>query len=130
MNYAKLKDEIVNDPLGRSHAGKDDATVAADLNSPGRDQDLEAISGEQILAALDEADIASVKGSADFWGLVGMQSIPLRSRAVRSLLADIFPAGSTTRANLVALQTENVSRARELGLGTVWGWHVAKARRA
>lgn len=47
---------------------------------------------------------------------------------IRTGLLAIFAAGSTTRTNLNALQTRIVSRAEELGLGTVTPGDVELAR--
>jgi len=48
---------------------------------------------------------------------------------VKQELGAIFPAGSQTRTNLIALLKRDGSRADELGLGHVTPSHVADARR-
>jgi hypothetical protein len=56
------------------------------------------------------------------------QTMPLTA-ALKAELGSVFPAGSATRANLLALLKRPGSRAEELGLGFVSPSNVADARR-
>lgn len=133
MNIDILKSELTTDPLTRGYAGMSDEAAAADLNTVYRTRQRDAVSGSEILNATDNAEFRRL-GVTDVqrnqWlALCGTDSINVSSGVAKALEASIFGAGTTTRSNLVALKTENISRATELGLETVKAGHVEEARR-
>lgn len=137
MDIPALWDEINNDPLARGYAGMTDEQVAADLNTVYRTRNRSSISGDEAFGATDPAEFdgladGSANNSADtknHWiAFCGRDSIDPFQVANVQFVQQIFGPGSVTVANLSATRTEDVSRAEELGLGTVKTGHVQKAR--
>lgn len=132
MDYDKLKAEVESDPLARGYSGMTDAEVAAEINFVYRSQDREAVATWEIFEAIVPGEYAVL--SADEKSLLGrilaMGTINVKGANTRAALAAMFGAGTTTRGNLQALQTETISRAAELGLGVVKAGHVEEVRRA
>lgn len=131
MNYPDLKDEVINDPLGRGYAALDHAATAADLNVVYRSVEREVVEAWEIFEAVVPSEYAALSASDKrFLGQVlAMGNVNIRGSNTRSALGGMFGPGTATRSNLIILQTETVSRARELGLGFVRGSEVAEARR-
>ncbi len=125
-----LKNELTNDPLTRGYAGMDDAAAAADLNTEYRTRDRSRITGADLLDATVQAEYAALaaaeRGTWD--AMLQMQEINLADTNTRQMIGGVFGGGTTTRANLVALQDETISRAVELGLGYVAQGSVERAR--
>lgn len=126
-----LKEEIDNDPLGRGYAGMTDQEVADDMLAEYRSISVGSILGEEIVAALvpSEVNALTVVQQRNLWGVIGAGSVKPDDAEVKNFFADLFGAGTTTRANLLALATRLVSRAAELGVRVGPGL-VAEARRA
>ena len=61
--------------------------------------------------------------------ILSMGTVLVEGANTRSALAGMFGPATTTRANLTALQSVQVSRARELGLPEVKPGHVEEVRR-
>ena len=61
-------------------------------------------------------------------GMLAMGEINLRGANTRAMLKAAFVAGTKSRAALIALQTEPVSRENELGLWEIKPADVASAR--
>ena len=133
MDYATLKAEIETDPLIRGYSGMSDAEVAADLNTVYRDGPPRT--------TLDAAELFEAIVPAEMQAL----SDALRVRVDRILslgtgirvgpgsngraeLVAAFGVDSDTITAMAALLPTLVSRATELGLGTVKAGHVEKAR--
>lgn len=134
MDYAALKLEIDSDPLARGYSGLTDAQVANSLNAANRpDPDTPTdMNAPVIWNAVDptEYDALSVENKAlvDFIGNMS-NGIPIASGLIKNKLFAVFGAGTTSRANIIALATrDNISRAAELKLGTVLESHVTVAR--
>lgn len=126
---AILKTELTTDPLGR-YAGLDDAQAAERLNVPDRTTDRDTLHSGELIASIVSAEYTALTANQkDYVRLVAMaESLPITG-TLRSELGGIFPAGSQTRGNLVALLRAPGSRARELGLPPVTPSDVADARR-
>ena len=128
MNYYMLNQELINDPLGRAYSGMSDQEAADDLNIENRDQNVTSMSASQVLQSVDDAEYAAltdVKKQA-FWGLLGIATLDPWGKEA-SVMQDIFGA-STTLANLQAARVEIISRATEIGLGSIRESDVMKAR--
>lgn len=133
MDYVVLREELLTDPLGRGYSAMSYAEAAADLNTVYRTRDVERLDQADVYNAVVPAefmalsageqqevwDIVHVGGSAGLWVRAGDMA--------RSRFVAIFGAQSDTIQALAALLTEDISRAEELGLGTVRPDHVAKA---
>jgi len=134
MDYVILHDELTTDPLTRGYSTMTDAEAAADLNSTYRTHTLQRLDQADVyntivpseFIALTEAerqeiwDIIHVGGSAGLWVRSG--------DTARARFIAIFGAQSDTIQALLVLITQDITRAQELGLGTVKPGHVAKAR--
>lgn len=132
MDLAKLKTELTTDPLGRGYAGMADVEAADSLNRPDRTGlNRPTLGGGELAASTVKADYTGLSANdrAYFNMLVLAAALPA-TPTLRAELSALFPAGSATRANLVALLKRSGSRADELDLGgTVTPSHVADARR-
>ena len=113
------------------YAGKSDAEAADLLNSKkiivARDTATASEGFECIVPAEWAAATAQEKQRVSM--VLGMGSVALRGINTRAALAAAFGVSSATRANILALLTIKISRANELGLGTVDPVHVWQARR-
>lgn len=127
---AVLNIELMTDPLSRGYSGMSDLEAADDLNTVYRTIALDTVSGSAIFNATDDAEFGALTDAEqDQWmALCAVGSIDTTSGVAKALESDIFGPGTTTRDNLVALRTQDVSRAVELGLGVVTEGDVNKAR--
>ncbi len=125
-----LKTEITTDPLSRGYSSMTDLEVANDLNIVYRTQDVESVTGQDIFEAVVRSEYIAL--SADDKDLlhviISMGSLPVNGTNTKAALLAMFIAGTTTRTNLAALQTRDVSRAQELGLPFVYEGHIQEAR--
>ncbi len=129
-NYAALHDELINDPLGRGYLGMSDPEAADSLNTPDRDVPVDSVASEFVVAALVASEVGALIAPKQrtMWGIIGAGSVRTDDAEVKAVFADLFPAGTTTRANLLALATRRISRSQELGLGFVKAPDVNEAR--
>jgi hypothetical protein len=134
---AILHTEITTDPESLGYAGKTDPEVADLLNEVG-------LSGETILQGqIDAAEIqkqvvaseflALSNGEQNLWLAIispGAGLVDISDSNIQAQALTIWAAGTTTRANLVALATRSCSRAEKLFEANVSVGHldVAKAR--
>jgi len=115
-----LKIEIITDPLARSYSGMTNAAVTMSLNTKNRSRNKEFMLGWEV----GEEIVASEYGS-----LTDQQRLEVLSYTSASVVKPFgfaaivvkkaFGVGSTTIQNLIAARVETISRAEELGLGTV-----------
>ena len=131
MNIDILIAELADDPLGRGYAAMDDAAAAADLNIAYQSQERTVIPAHEIVDALVVAEWAAITDlqRTTIGLIVSAGSVNVQNANVRDAFLDAFVGGTTTRANLAAIQTEQVSRGVELGLGFVGMADVEDARR-
>ena len=127
-----LRDELINDPLGRGYSGLSDQAAADDLNdtTTGITRAVDFVGGGDILNATDDVEYDALTATKkDQWlSLCGVEQIDTSGGVAKSLEADFFGAGTTTRTSLSALRTLAISRAQELNLGRVREGTVAGAR--
>jgi len=129
IDYAALKSEIELDPAGLGYAtlGGNDVGIAALLNQPGAGSvERVFITAPELQGALDAAEYSAF--SAAFIGrwqailMATMDALPVNTGNLKQQLLAMFPNSAGTansRANLIALQTKNGSRAEVLfGDGT------------
>lgn len=107
-----------------------DEAVAADLNTVYRTVNKTSLSGDELFAATDSAEFAALTDHQEsLWvSFCGRSSVDPFGASNVAFVQYIFGGGSTTVANLNALRTESVSRAFELGLGSVRPGDVTQAR--
>lgn len=125
-----LRDELLNDPLARGYAGMSDEDAAADLNTVYRERNRTNMSASEIYQAIDRAEFlgASIDDTQrqEIYNLLFFDSIdPFGKEA--DVFVEIFGTGPTITA-LQAARKKSISRATELGLGTVKPGHVGEAR--
>ncbi len=130
MDYAKLKAELVAGHPDTGVYDADDAIAANQLNVVNRTRNVESVTGQQIFEAVDGTDFIALTDAQKslLYAIIGMGTILVNGTNTKAALLAMFGPGTVTRENLAALQTENVSRAAELGLGTVAPGHVENAR--
>lgn len=92
-----------------------------------------SITGDELLEAAVLAEVAALvdAGQRAFWALVGKDRLDVSAGSnTRALLSTLFGAGTTTRANLVALITTDIqsTRAAEEGLEPVGQPHLDRLR--
>lgn len=129
----RLKTELVSDPLGRGYAAMTAQQAADSLNVVDRSRPRANLSGSEVFQALDVAELNGLSdvrqdrvlavlgfdGGVNLWGKEG------------ALFQAYFGAQSTTGQALLALRSETVSRATEIGITErVLPGHVEEARRA
>lgn len=125
-----LADELASDPLSRGYSTMNDVEVSDSLNEPGREVDRSSLDTGLVMSAIVDTEFLALQEAAkEFLSLLVLaQNVPLTD-TLKSNLGRIFPAGSETRANLIALVKRSGSRAEEIGLGRVTPSHIADARR-
>lgn len=130
MDLAALKAELLGAHPVTGAYSADDETAAAQINAPNRQPDRDAVSSGQLVASIVRTEYdALTAAQKDYVRLVAIaQTLPL-TPTLRTELGQLFPAGSGTRTNLLALLKRPGSRAEELGLGFVTPSNVADARR-
>lgn len=134
MDYAALRAELTTDPLALGYAALTDTQAAATLSAldTGRTQPRTAVPVQEIFNQVEDAAWPSTAILQDKWrGVLSMPVVDASNTNTRAILGTIFPnsgATAATRTRLLALSTTPVSRATELGLGTVTAGDVALAR--
>lgn len=132
MNFCILRAELDGDPLERGYTTMSDAEAATSLNTVDRTRHADTLPSADIyeatvsseFQALTDAQQAYVR---DMWGLGDGVHIGAGSNA-RTVYQSVFGTESDTWTALIAAAQESVSRAEELGLGTVRESDVVKAR--
>ena len=127
-----LKTELTTDPLGRGYAGMTNTQVVTSLRTANRTVERRSVSGSQIYNAIVPSEFSALLATQqqlvrDVFGLGDTIDVRTGTNA-RAVMLAAFGAGTTTRANLIALVQETVSRAAEIGLGDVREGDVARAR--
>lgn len=140
IDHAALKSEIQNDPVVIGYAplvaAGNDAGIADLLNQVrvGTSITRSYVPIEDVLAAIvaSEFDALLATDKAKVDQFVRGPRIKTSSANMRTTMAGLFGAATTTRANLIALATRNGSRAEQLwGEGTsVTHSDVARALRS
>jgi len=148
-NSDKLAAELENDPLGWNYAAGTDKQVSDVLNAVTQsDHDAlgfgtvarsvirSNLSGSTIFNAIVPSEFAALTADQkqfvrDVFSLGDAVDVGPGTNA-RTVLLDAFGAGTTTRDNLVAAVTVNITRAEELNLlgrsPEIGPAHVTEAR--
>lgn len=128
---SRLKQELTDDPLERGYSGMTDAVAAVDLNAVNRQVNIATVSRQDVFEAIAIADFTELNAEQKslLYAIIGMGDVRVNGTNTKAALLSMFGPGTVTRANLAALQKENVSRAAELGLLKVREGEVASARR-
>ena len=136
MDYVALKTELTTDPLSLGLVRMSDQDAANKLNeipatpSAGREIERDVVPACEIFEATlpSEWTALSATEKQRYQTMLSMGELNLKKPNTRSALAAMFGAGTTTRTNVLALQTTVASRAMVLFGEPVQFWDVARAR--
>lgn len=134
INYATLRTELLTDPAGLGYAGKSDYACAGLLNTVRGSIAVarDTIPTWMVLDAVAQADLAALTANQlqTLHIVISAGEVSIASANIRAIMSALFPAGSVTRANLVAIVNRTGTRAEQLfGVGTaVTDGDVARAR--
>ena len=118
----ELRDEMDNDPKALGYSGQTNFQIANLLNAIGLSSetvDVAVVSSAALQAEVVGSEYLTLNvGQRDLWAalLMGTDSVAVRDPEIRGQVLLVWDAGTTTRANLAALQTRSASRAEAL-----WG---------
>jgi len=151
MDYAALSVELTTDPLTRGYSGMSDEAATADLNTEYRDVNYPILLDEVNYAIREngkwtsyreKADLQTVAGTYDnqsmrefmdmFGSFTSLPNVDMQGTYMDGLIDDMVTEGSMgsgVAASLKAFGEKTVSRAVELGLGTVRVGDVEFVRR-
>jgi hypothetical protein len=127
-----LRNELLNDPLGRGYSGMTLEQKITSLNTSNRPAPENThVSGADIFNAIVPSEFGSLTAAnkdlvRDVFGLGDSINVSTGTNA-RTVLLNAFAAGTTTRTNLATLVTQTQSRASELGLPGVTATDVFEA---
>ena len=134
MDFRILHDEIVNDPLVRGYGPMTNAQVATSLNTVNRTITHTYIDPNDVYESIvqTEWDALLAPAQTEINALLGMNGrngiLASPGSRGRARFVAIFGAGSVTVSNVAAKLNTSISRAIELGLGTVQANDVLIAR--
>ncbi len=113
-----LKTELSVDPLERGYSSMTDKQVVIDLNTEYLTQDRETIETWKIFEATTRGDYNSLSNTEKqlYQTILSMGFINIMGGNTRMSLTSMFGSGTTTRTNLIALQTQSINRAIDLGI--------------
>jgi hypothetical protein len=115
-DYLALKNEILLDPLGLGYSGKTDAQVAALMNGASRPTTTPRtiVAAHDVYEAIDPGEWSALSAALKqtITDLLNMGEIDASGTRTRATFGAAFGAGSTSRANLLALTTVSVARSR------------------
>ena len=117
MNYIALRKELdSNVPL---YGTLTDQQVADEINAADKVQNKVSMSRQEVLEQIDSAALSTLTGdnATKVFGILSDSVNPFGNAA--QVLIDAFGAGSTTITALAAARTETVTRAVQIGIGTV-----------
>jgi len=125
-----LKNELTDDPLGRGYAGMTDQQAATDLNTAYCEVTRERVETWEVIEATVASEWAALTANEKerYSTFIAAGVLNPSGANTKSAFAAMFGAGTQTRANLLALSVETISRADELEIGFVTAERVASAR--
>ncbi|HUT92498.1 MAG TPA: hypothetical protein VMY37_23595 [Thermoguttaceae bacterium] len=129
MNIAALKAELLAGHPGTGAYDDDAAVAAGQLNAVNRTRNRASMTGSEIINAVVPSEWNALTDAErqTVWNILHLGDVnPFGVEA--TLLTSTFGAGSATITALAAARKDDVSRADELGLGTVYPGHVENAR--
>lgn len=109
----------------------DHEIAATQINAKNLTRPKPTVTGSEILNATDDAEFSglTVARQSSWLALCAIEHINTSSGIAKALEAVFFAAGGvSTRANLIALRTESISRATELEFGNVSPGQIQLAR--
>lgn len=130
MDIAALKAELIAGHPDTGAYSTDDPTATVELNAINRTRPLTSLTGSQVLNTMVLADFDSLTASdqARAWNIVHLGAVDPYG-IENDMMEGIFGAASATMTAFHAARIEPVSRAVEIGIGSVKTGHVEEARR-
>lgn len=130
MDYTVLRNELINDPLGRGYAAMSDLQASDSLNIVNRTKTNTSVTGAEIFEAAVPAELDALTDvqKQKFYAICSLNEIKIASTNTKAALLAMFGAGTSTRVALIALASRPCSRAEELGLPTIQDGYVTSAR--
>ncbi len=130
MRYSTLRAELLTDPAALGYAGKTAAQVVTLMNTVNQAVERDIVPSWEVLEATVPSEYAALSAAEKtrYQLFVGAGSVNVKGTNTRTAFGTMFGAGTATRTNLVALQTQLQSRAAVLGLGAVTERDVTIAR--
>lgn len=124
ISYSALAAELSADPAALGYAGQSDPACAALLNAPraGVTVPVGVVPAYSVFEAMDPTEWAALSAQEKqrIQTILSMGQVNTAGANTRAAFQAAFAAGTTSRANLVALLTRPGSRAEALfGAGTV-----------
>ncbi len=129
-NLDDLKDELVNDPLGRGYSGMTDEQASNSLNVVNRTKNKTSMTGSEVANAVDIGEFNALSAGDEqlIWNVIHIGDIdPFGVEA--TIFTNVFGMGSATITSLAAARKIPVSRAQELNLGRIGPGLVTEARK-
>ena len=128
-NIPALKTELLAGHPDTGAYDANDETAANEINAVNRTVNKTTMTGREVAAeVVDSAyDALTDAQKSQFLALVASDDLdPFGMGA--NVIKDLFSGGSATVAALAVARVDSVSRAAELGLGTVKIGHIQEAR--
>ncbi len=124
-----LRDELLNDPLGRGYGNMSDQEAADELNAiwvdpDTRERNRTSMAGDEVFQSIESQAIWDALASdqrLEFLALCGRDIIDPFGSANVNLVKSIFGDASPTVNNLAAARVEDITRAQELGITAAAG---------
>ncbi len=120
--YSHLVPELAGDPEVMGYAGKTPAHILSLLIVLTRKRARSDVSAVDVLEALDDGEVAVLTPKQEGWlnRLTAREIVDFTRPKNRQRLRTLFPAGSVSRQAIIALASEMVSRAEEIGISPAW----------
>lgn len=130
MDIAALKTELLAGHPVTGAYNADDALAAAEINLTNIDRDRTSMTGREVAAEIVDSDYDGLTDGekTQVLSLVASSDIDPFGFAA-NVVKGIFGAGSDTVTALATARVESISRAVELGFGTIGANHIELARR-
>jgi len=133
IDLAGLQAEILTDPMALGYSGKTDPETAALLNAiggSGETIERDVVDTWEVIEATVPSEWVALTNAEEsrYNMLISAGSLSVKGANVRQMFKDMFNAGTTTRANLAALQVRSASRAEVLFGGGMIVSHLDVAR--
>lgn len=125
-----IRGELDADPLTRGYSGMGDQAAADDLNTVYRTRVRDRVATWEVLEATVPSEYSALTAGEKtrYQTFISAGVIDPSGPNIRAGFAEMFGTGTVTRANLLVLQDEDISRGEELEVGAVSEGDVTRAR--
>ena len=129
LALSPLCEEVTTDPLARGYVGMSAEEVVADLETEYRTRNRNSMSGQEVWELTVYSDFSAMTETQQIQWLTLTSNDALNPFGNSVELAkSLFGAGSATITSLANARIASISRAEELGLGSVRPGHVDQCR--